>query len=597
MGKMIRNRRLYAFLIIGYLAAGYVSTPVRAQSADEIANSLLWRQALGGSVLSTPSAQIQSVSLVCEGGFVRTYSDAGKQLWEYAAGGRLLPFIARSSTGITLFGRTNGYFYALNRAGRLLWEKRLGEALVWSPLIGWDGRIFVFLGKRIICFTATGTQLWEYALPAQISAQPVANTKGGFIAVLKNNTMLLASPFGEINPVELAAQPAAVLPGNYPDALVIYDDGDIETLKDGFSPKKVIQIRQNAERAASSGGKKPAGKQAEIPPELPAGLPAELPAPHKIGGRTVTAIQYKDYVAILLDTGNIMLWRLSAEQALWTKPAMLGINRARLQFDERGIYLFSMSGAAGWTTEGSLLWNMRIQGAAVPPVLSDDGILFYGATNWLLYAYKVEHRSRTKTAGISFPYNLPDEGNYGLGTGASAYQLFFDESGVDSVLKQIAKAVKNGNTGTGEPFAVRALLTIAAGGDTNVHTGIIEQLEALRLLGSIGSRETVPFLVHRLAAEQDPNVRAGIIEALGRIGVDPNQTVIPHFDKLAAQSIGNKNIRILSSLTEALGRLCRFSGPPVSDSGIKILVSISTSGIQPSAAQAQKELETLAATK
>ncbi|MDR0552124.1 MAG: PQQ-binding-like beta-propeller repeat protein [Spirochaetaceae bacterium] len=550
---------VYIFIVL--------TAALSAQSTEEIENSLLWRQALGGSVIATPSAQVQSVALVLDGGLVRAYSDSGRQLWEYAAGGRLLPFISRSTTGMTFFGRTNGILYALNRSGRFLWDKRLGEPLAYAPLIGWDGRVFVFLSKKIICFTATGSQLWEYTTEAALSVQPIANTKGGFITVLKNNTLLLASAFGDVQKIELASAPTALLPGTYPNAVVLYDDGDIEAVKDGVSAKKIAKAEKTNIQTA------------------------------RIGGRAVTAAQYKQYAAVLLDTGNIVLWSLNEERALWTKPAMLGINRARLIFDERGIYLFSMSGAAGWTLEGSLLWNMRLQGASMPPVLSDDGILYYGGNNWLLFAYKVEHRSRDTHNGAQANtpqalFNLPDEGNYGLGAPAQARSVFFDGGDIDFTLKQIARGIKSGNVGTGEQYAFRALLALAGGGDDAVRPQLIQRLEALRLLGLIGSREVVPFLVHRLSAETDPNIKAGIIEALGRIGVDPNFTVLPLFERITAQAVDSKNQRLLSALSEALGRLCRFSGPPLSENGVKILVTIAGCGL-PAAASASKELEIL----
>jgi outer membrane protein assembly factor BamB len=564
---------------------------LHAQTAEEIENSLLWRQALGGAILASPSAQVQSVSVISEGGFVRTFGDTGKQLWEYAAGGRLAPFLVRSGTGMVFAGRTNGYFFALNRAGKLLWEKRLGEAQAWMPLVGWDGRVFVFLGRRILCFTATGNQLWEYKLEDAVIVQPVANGKGGFMALQKKNKLLLADPFGAITIVDLAPGATALLPGDFPAVLVMYADGEIETIRDGTSPKKQADDARKEEAArAKAAGKKGAPPAPPSPPLPPRTV-------KHVAGKAIAAVQYKRKAAIAYDSGDITLWSLDDEKELWTRAGMLGAARARLLFDERGIYLFTMSGGAGWTDDGRMLWNMKIQGATAPPVLSADGILYTGGSNWLLYAYKVEHRGRSNAgqASSSFPYNLPDEGNYGLGhLPSSAQLLFFDESDISSKLKHISRLVRQGDIGDSEPYAAQILLAVINGGDTISSADLIQKLEALNILSSIGTRETVPFLVKRLSAERDPNLRAGIVETLGRIGVDPNRAVTSHFEALLPHAVDTKDSRLLSTLAEAIGSLCRFSGPPVSETGIRLLVSIAALSASKTAADiAKKQLATL----
>ncbi|MDR2491753.1 MAG: PQQ-binding-like beta-propeller repeat protein [Spirochaetaceae bacterium] len=593
-------KHIKTFFILIFAVNGLVSHTIRllpAQTAEEIENSLLWRQSLGGAILSVPSAQLHTVTVLTEGGFIRTYGESGQMLWDYSVNGRLAPFLTRSNTGMTFAGRTNGSFFALSRAGRLLWEKRLGEAVSWAPLVGWDGRVFVFLKKRIVCFTASGNQLWEYKLDDQIYSQPAADSKGGFIAVLNNNILLLVNAFGGVKQVEIIGPPVAVLPGVYPEILVLYPDGDIETIKNGVSPKKGIADARAAEKQAA--GKQPAGKQdagVKIAEQAAdGGIPPDSTAIRRLGGRPAAAVQNKRHAVVLLESGEIMLWSLDDGKPLWKKNAMLGVNRGRLLFDERGIYMFSMSGAAGWTMEGAMLWNMRVQGLAIPPALSDDGILFTGGSNWLLYAYQVEHRSRAETANIGFPYNLPYEGNYGFGTApSSSAQMFVDAEDMDDALKSIGRLIRSGDIGTDELAAVKMLFVLANGGDALTSAGFTQRIEAIRLLGFIGTREMIPFLITKLHAERDSNIKAAIVETLGKIGVDPHQQVLGHFEALVSQAIEAKDGRLLSALAEAIGRLCRFSGPPLSDPGIRLLVTIAAArSSKAAAAIAQKQLEEL----
>ncbi|MDR2602456.1 MAG: PQQ-binding-like beta-propeller repeat protein [Spirochaetaceae bacterium] len=547
---------------------------VLGQSAEEIENSLLWRQTLGGAILAGPSVQTQTASVVCEGGFIRTYGDSGKPLWEYSAPGRLAPFIARSGSGMTFAGRTNGVFYALNRSGRLLWEKRLGEAPAWTPLIGWDGRVFVFLSKKILCFTAAGTQLWEFKLEFPIQKQPVPNGEGGFIVIQSGPSILIFNAFGKASLVELPERAAAVVPVKQTGALVFYHSGEVEIIKNGKSAKKEA-LKPEPQDAA--GKENAEGRVNAV-------------SLKKLGGEPLAAVHFKNMAAVLLKQGELLLWDIDKEAELWRKSAGLGIESANLLFDERGVYLFSMSGAAGWTFDGKTLWSMRINNASSPPVLSNDGILYAGGSNWLLYAYKVERRSLGPAP--VFPFTTPQEGEYGLSApdGTFNKELFTSSAEIKPTLKQIAKTIRAGGPGEDEPFIFYALLAVCSG-KGGAEADFLEKLEALRLLGEIGSREITPFLARMLATEQDSNIKAAVAEAIGRIGEDPYLKGMYAFEAQIPYAVDVKNVRLLSAIAKAAGSLCRFSGPPLSETGIRLLVSIAgAAGVNPASDAAKKEL-------
>jgi outer membrane protein assembly factor BamB len=103
--------------------------------------------------------------------------------------------------------------------------------------------------------------------------------------------------------------------------------------------------------------------------------------------------------------------------------------------------------------------------------------------------------------------------------------------------------------------------------------------EAARLLGYFGSRETIPFLAELYIKDNDSVVRAVAAEAIGRIGVDPEGIAIKAF----TQTINavSRDEQVLSATASAIGSLCRFSGPPLSDSGIRLLVSLDKETMPP----------------
>jgi outer membrane protein assembly factor BamB len=122
---------------------------------------------------------------------------------------------------------------------------------------------------------------------------------------------------------------------------------------------------------------------------------------------------------------------------------------------------------------------------------------------------------------------------------------------------------------------------------------ISHRVRALQLLGIIGSRETIPFLTRIFTQDQDPVVRAAAAEAIGAIGMDPDGIALNAFSN-AARSVILREEQVLAAMASATGAICRFSGPPVMETGIRILTSLST-GNRPQLVQtiAKRELETL----
>jgi outer membrane protein assembly factor BamB len=93
--------------------------------------------------------------------------------------------------------------------------------------------------------------------------------------------------------------------------------------------------------------------------------------------------------------------------------------------------------------------------------------------------------------------------------------------------------------------------------------------EAARLLGYIGSRGTVPCLADLYLKDIDPSVQAAAAESIGRIGTDPEGIALQAFSQTI--SAANRDEQTLTAVASAIGALCRFSGPPLSGSGLRLL--------------------------
>jgi outer membrane protein assembly factor BamB len=399
--------------------------------------------------------------------------------------------------------------------------------------------------------------------------------------VLGNGEILRMSPFGEVRSRQLRAIPAAVLPlgmGKTPEAgdsiLIFYKDAEVELIRWG------------------EGGR-----------ELPG--PRQFPA---LPGTLLAAAGKDGLAALTLSDGRVLLISGADGSLLWTGESHIAVRgkpgeAAVMIFDERGIYVLSRSGASGFTEDGRRLWLLHLEGAAAIPAFGDDGILFSGGEDWILSGYQVEERA--KPGKRSF-YGPAPEGNYGMGNPPPSpwaeYLLSLDEEALEAQLDRIERAVRLGRIGEEEGVFTAYLMEIAGVlhrrpwiSPTRPPIHFRQRSRASRLLGYIGSRETIPFLAELFRREPEALVKAAAAEAIGRIGVDPEGTALRAFS--AALHSGGpavKENQVLTAIAAATGALCRFSGPPLSEAGLRILDTLMENGYSAAVQeQARREIRTL----
>jgi outer membrane protein assembly factor BamB len=555
-------------------------------SAQRAVQEPIWRQALGGAVLGAPAVQAEIVTMVCEGGTLKTYSRFGNPLWSYFARGRLSPFVSQSPEGTSYISRTNGIFMAVNRSGRELWRTNLKDPIIAPAIVGWDGRIFVSTENKIICYTASGSLLWSRTLTEKPIIGPLADKRGGIFMAFGSGELLDIDAFGRYfqrrlreapmavaaldlgysEPYTLAGWEGALIREGGQGYFIVYPDGETVLIREdgGTSSFPALDLSASIRRAASRG----------------------------------------DTAAFVLANGQLVLVNGSESRVTRTMENHVSGSEIELIYDERGVYVLGRNGASGFAEDGQQIWNIAFQETAALPAFSDDGILYTGSKDWILNAYRTEERVRTKRYFIFGP---APEGNYGTGnpppSALSNDFLFYDDDTIQEHLKLISHTVQNGRVGGQElEYAAYLMEIIQSTGDIpgrpiNTHplVQITRRAEALRLLGAIGSRETIPFLTRIFSADRDPLIRAAAAEAIGRIGVDPEGTALRAFTVSVSPRGGvNRDDRTLTSVAAATGALCRFSGPPLSETGVRLLTLIAGANDMPQAQRtARKELGTL----
>jgi outer membrane protein assembly factor BamB len=515
------------------------------------------------------------VTVVCDGGNLVSYSGRGDLLWKYNARGRLSPYVTRSPEGTSYICRTNGALIAVNRSGRELWRKALGAAVSSPVLVGWDGRIFVFTPQRVRCFTASGYPLWSRYLTHPAALPPRLDKAGGVLIVLEDRELVEISPFGRIVTRQLAVTPSAILPlesspqeGNGPvpegrPVLIFTGDGGVSISRWGAPAVN---------------------------------LPSLSGVPLAAGGRG-------DKAAAVLADGRLLLLSVPGGRMLWSGETHLPGGRddgeVRILYDERGIYVLSASGASGFTEDGRRLWIIRIEGAVSVPSFSDDGFLYSGGKDWILYAYRPEERVRNRRRSF---YGIAPEGDYGTADPRPSFRpdgrFIIDEREIGTRLSHIDRTIRAGTVGAGEREFTAFLMELADSIGPNPSRETLahppfrpdHRVEALRLLGFLGSRETIPFLAGLYTRDQDAAIKAAAAEAIGRIGVDPEGYAFRAFNALIFPPAPYRDARVLTATASAAGALCRFSGPPLSEAGIRLLVALGENG-QPVSVQKRARAE------
>jgi len=555
--------------------------PLFAQN-DEYSDVPIWRHALGGSVIGNPVAQVESVVAITDGGSLKSFSDNGDPLWDYYARGRLTPFVSRSREGTSYICRTNGLFIAINRSGRELWQLDLKSPLVFPTLIGWDGRLFIFTDRKITCATAAGYTLWSKTLEAKIALAPVMDSGGGIVLALENSKILRIDAFSNTFSYSAGSAPSAVAPlriERYGLAiLLLFENQNMELVIPALGNVDSIKAR----------------------------LDLRSPPLAAVGKNNSAAVLLKDGRVALLEpeypTPNVSIEKVqndmvpSGMKILWTEsshikaPGLTGTASANLIFDERGAYVLSKEGATGFADDGRRLWQIKLDGAVSIPAFGDDGILFSGGQDWVLYAYRLETRVRVKQRLL---YGEKSEGNYGTGNPSSSladYYFIFFEPELRERFDEIRLAIRTGTVGSYEKEYAAYLMEIAS----NRQAYLLYRTEAARLLAYIGSRETIPFLANLFSRESDLLVKAAAAAAIGKIGVDPEGLALTAFENAILPPFRLLDEEALTAVAEATGALCRFSGPPLSDAGIKLLMILSGYETLPSTRnQAQKEIRSL----
>jgi outer membrane protein assembly factor BamB len=273
-----------------------------------------------------------------------------------------------------------------------------------------------------------------------------------------------------------------------------------------------------------------------------------------------------------------------------------------MTFDERGIYMVSVRGAAAFAVNGRRRWLLKIPEAAGVPGFSDEGLLYVCGRDQSLHTYKVDNKVRNIPRSM---YGPDPEGSYGLGNPPPSPWVNspnrFAERELDTMYASIDSATTRGQVGENETAYVGYLMEMIGGILNTPHYSPVrppirvpQRVALIGLLARMGSRETIPFLATLFYRDPEPSIKAACAEAIGRIGVDPKGDAIRSFSVFLSPDNANRDPMTLMAAVSASAALCRFSGPPLAIAGIRLLNAFGHMDFPPVVKrQAQQELNAL----
>jgi len=573
------NKHLFLFTILFFLL---VTAGLTAQQRVNVENAVigaspLWEARIGDTIKGTPHFQAGSVVLVGENGSVRSFFMSGTPLWDFSARGTAVPYIARSYEAATYVCNTDGVIMAINRVGRELWRLALDRPITHSPVVGWDGRVFIPVNSTMTCRTASGNSLWTIDLGSPIAFTPVLDKTGSVATVLQNNDFIKVNQFSHIERLRLNRIPVIIVPlneGNIQSYVLMYQSGEMEKIIFTAGAREGNRLTRQNLRSLPAAPVAAASRDAQFVVTLRDGRTLNLNA-----------------------AGNIIWTRNSHEAPEERGSGNLTIGQATMIFDERGIYTITIRGVSAFTSEGRrrFVHKLSTESSGVP-ALSDEGLLYACGRDNVLRVYKIDVRPRTVPRHRF--YGHEPEGNYGMGNPPpspwTGQRSRYHDIEQDRTFEEITAAIRSGQIGMNEPIYVAYMMEMIGFFIGTPHYSVVrpdvkpaQRVRLINLLALVGSRETIPFLWDIFDKDPEPAVRRACADAIGVIGVDPTGRSFYSYQYLLTPNNPNIDPQLVLAASSSIARLCRFSGPPLAPEGIRVMRYFSNLPSIPNAVKAQ----------
>jgi hypothetical protein len=384
--------------------------------------------------------------------------------------------------------------------------------------------------------------LWNLDLSAELTLGPVMDGAGNFVLALAGSKVALVSPYGSL--LGLVGCPAA------PSAIGAFQAKEL-TAAIGFADGSVGFLAPGSSKI--------------VGPAAP------------LGGKPILDLASDGASLFALDAGG-GLEALGADGARrWL--AATTVPEGRIALAPARLVVAGRGRAVSLSYGGEILRQADITNAVSGGLLSPSGLLFSAGADWILAAYRFE----TTLERLGAPEVPPYPAETAAVDSLRGFDPLIAEGDRQLVLiADIEKSLDSATIGGQEP-GDRAVLAAIARGDFGAdyvpqsrrrfRVSTLAEAEACRLLGRIGSPASIEDLAGIAGSKADPSVRASALDALGRIGVDPEGRSRAAFAGVLEGSGLDEEVAV--ALIGAIEAMARRSGAPPSVDAARALLGLS----------------------
>jgi outer membrane protein assembly factor BamB len=510
------------------LLALFASRPLCAQGTPS--RVPLWRFVTGGRISGKPALDHRGLLyLASEDRFLYCLGPDGGERWRAPLGSRPTTAPVVTYEGVILVGTASGRLLAFGPAGRERWSFPATGGRCVTPALGRDGSIFLPTGQgSLYCLTWTGQERWRFRTGVELEAPPAVGPDGTVYLPTGDRRLLAITPTG-------AKRWELSLPG--------------DTSGPAIAPDGSLYVGASGIHRISAEGT----LQWSFP------IPARTSAPVLTDDGTIVAGGWNRRLYAVSPKGR-KLWELRLPDAVASGPASAG----ELLYVPTASPLVYAVGV-----DGSLRWSFAAKQAVGVPAVGRDGSLYVGGEDWILYSLGVPSQVSGEAGWPVYLHDYQNTGRSGAleNLDSPAALILETLAASDSTELKMMALDDIDRYVSGERYLgihvqtleeILALLSSEGVTIRERERGAVQnsrpevRVAACAVLGGLATEGARSQLLSVLRNDPELAVRISAVDALGRLGLDPDGELAAVLTNVAPRGSDQALVR---AGVEALGRI------------------------------------------
>lgn len=526
-----------------------------------------WLSVLSGAAVCEPIKTSYGWLDLTEGKMASAFSESGAVLWQKSIPAQAAGMAAADTDDFSFVILKGKRLCLLNPSGLVLWQRALDFEPKAPPLVGRDGRIYLFGKDSAACFGMNGVQKWKEKFePLSSKLEPDLLDDGSLVLFLEaeregKTCALRVSPFGELlERIVFAGRVTGR--GSLDDGLLLsFFDGTVGLCSVRQNEAKSVWVIKGLDMGQSvrffSAG---ANKMAALSCGTAGSKVAVIDAKKAEAECVFVAADIKELKSAFPVPDGIFLaaadcgalYSLGGKKvrgALFPKKTKK-FNWDYVLYAKNGTLLFTSKNwsLAGWR----LIKASQAQKPPAPGANKKKGLKEFYKNQKNDHSLILEGAGERRKAAL-------EKGNYGA---AEKDFLFASAAILDGFFEKAAK--KNSVGGSIGAMAGEEIFSFS----------LAQESAAIGMLGLYGSREAAAALARVLRSTKDESVLTSALKAVQDCGYDPDGAIMDSIETLAKGALPSQE-NLLKEICGSLYSVCRFMGRPVLyKKGLKILAAL-----------------------